>query len=211
MNEKVNYDKKMQEIIATLKTENLYPALLLHSCCAPCSSSVILKLAGYFDITVFYYNPNIDTAEEYTRRSIEQRRLIEIYNNSNISKTAIKVIIEDYDNRDFFTVSKNLENCEEGGARCLECYSLRIKNTSEKAKKENYDFFATTLSVSPHKNAQMINKIGFSFSTEKCRWLPNDFKKRNGYVDSVQLSKKYGLYRQDYCGCIYSLNKNKLD
>ncbi|WP_024470235.1 epoxyqueuosine reductase QueH [Treponema pedis] len=206
-NQKNNFDRQMQDVILNLPPrENPY-SVLLHSCCAPCSSSAILKLACFFKITVFYYNPNIDTAEEYFKRAEEQKHLISVYNNEKQiynNKFPISVIEEKYFPEEFFEVSKGLENCAEGGERCMRCYFLRIKKTAKRAEAEGFDFFTTTLSLSPLKNAEKINAIGFSLSSEKSRWLPCDFKKRNGYLDSVKLSKELGLYRQDYCGCIYS-------
>nr|WP_245522418.1 epoxyqueuosine reductase QueH [Treponema denticola] len=192
----------MQETIKNLGSND--KTLLLHSCCAPCSSSVILKLAPFFKLTVFYYNSNIDTSEEYEKRAEEQRHLISIYNEENLSSHKIEIIKEAYDPQEFYEISQGLEDCPEGGERCMRCYLLRLKKTAERAKKDGFDFFTSTLSVSPLKNAEKLNTIGLSLESEGCKWLPSDFKKRNGYLDSINLSKKYGLYRQDYCGCKYS-------
>ena len=202
MPQKINYDRLMQETIKNLGSND--KTLLLHSCCAPCSSSVILKLAPFFKLTVFYYNPNIDTDEEYTKRAEEQKHLISIYNEENLSSHKIEIIKEAYDPQEFYEISQGLEDCPEGGERCMRCYLLRLKKTAERAKKDGFDFFTSTLSVSPLKNAEKLNSIGLSLENEGCKWLPSDFKKRNGYLDSINLSKKYGLYRQDYCGCKYS-------
>lgn len=202
--QKINFDKKMQEIIADVSSLEKAPAVLLHSCCAPCSSSVILRLAPFFRITVFYYNPNIDSVEEYAKRAIEQKHIISIYNKGEKLISPISVIEEKYAPEEFFEIAKGLESCAEGGERCMRCYLLRIQKTAEAAKDGSFDFFTTTLSVSPLKNAEKINAIGSYFSTEKCKWLPSDFKKRNGYLNSITLSKQFGLYRQDYCGCVYS-------
>ena len=202
--QKNNLDKQMQEVIANLPVRGQPYSILLHSCCAPCSSSVILRLAPFFKITVFYYNPNIDTAEEYLKRAKEQKYLISVYNAKKASAFPISVIEKEHCPEEFFAVSKGLENCPEGGERCMRCYFLRIKKTAETADSGNFDFFTTTLSLSPLKNAEKINEIGFSFSNGTCKWLPCDFKKRDGYLQSVLLSKKLGLYRQDYCGCHYS-------
>ena len=202
MPQKINYDRLMQETIKNLGSND--KTLLLHSCCAPCSSSVILKLAPFFKLTVFYYNSNIDTSEEYEKRAEEQRHLISIYNEENLSSHKIEIIKEAYDPQEFYEISQGLEDCPEGGERCMRCYLLRLKKTAERAKKDGFDFFTSTLSVSPLKNAEKLNSIGLSLESEGCKWLPSDFKKRNGYLDSINLSKKYGLYRQDYCGCKYS-------
>lgn len=203
---KKNYDKEMQNIIEPYLHLSDKLSILLHSCCAPCSSSVIKRLAPFFKITVFYYNPNIDTFDEYKKRAEEQKCLIEIYNQKNISMFPIKIIEKDYCKSDFEAVSSGLEHIPEGGTRCEKCYFLRMEKTFNEAKNLGFEFFCTTLSVSPLKNAEKINSIGFSLSEDKCRWLPSDFKKRNGYLDSINLSKQLGLYRQDYCGCIYSKN-----
>ena len=202
MPQKMNYDRLMQETIKNLDSND--KTLLLHSCCAPCSSSVILKLAPFFKLTVFYYNSNIDTSEEYEKRAEEQGHLISIYNEENLSSHKIEIIKEAYDPQEFYEISQGLEDCPEGGERCMRCYLLRLKKTAERAKKDGFDFFTSTLSVSPLKNAEKLNSIGLSLESESCKWLPSDFKKRNGYLDSINLSKKYGLYRQDYCGCKYS-------
>ena len=202
MPQKINYDRLMQETIKNLGSND--KTLLLHSCCAPCSSSVILKLAPFFKLTVFYYNSNIDTSEEYEKRAEEQRHIISIYNEENLSSHKIEIIKEAYDPQEFYEISQGLEDCPEGGERCMRCYLLRLKKTAERAKKDGFDFFTSTLSVSPLKNAEKLNTIGLSLENEGCKWLPSDFKKRNGYLDSINLSKKYGLYRQDYCGCKYS-------
>lgn len=202
MPQKINYDRLMQDTIKNLGSND--KTLLLHSCCAPCSSSVILKLAPFFKLTIFYYNSNIDTSEEYEKRAEEQRHLISIYNEENLSSHKIEIIKEAYDPQEFYEISQGLEDCPEGGERCMRCYLLRLKKTAERAKKDGFDFFTSTLSVSPLKNAEKLNTIGLSLENEGCKWLPSDFKKRNGYLDSINLSKKYGLYRQDYCGCKYS-------
>ena len=200
--QKINYDRLMQETIKNLGSND--KTLLLHSCCAPCSSSVILKLAPFFKLTVFYYNPNIDTDEEYAKRAEEQKHIISMYNEENISPHIIDILEEPYLPDEFYKISEGLEDCPEGGERCMRCYLLRLKRAAERAKKDGFDFFTSTLSVSPLKNAEKLNSIGLSLENETCKWLPSDFKKRNGYLDSINLSKKYGLYRQDYCGCKYS-------
>lgn len=180
--------------------------ILLHSCCAPCSSHVISYLTNYFDITVFYYNPNISPKSEYDKRKEEQIRLIK-----EISKTNKLDIIDcDYDNDIYEDRIKGYENEPERGSRCTICFDLRLSKTAEMAKKLNYDYFCSTLTVSPYKNSKLINEIGFSLGQKYgVTWLYSDFKKENGYKHSIELSHKYNLYRQDYCGCKYSV-RNKV-
>ena len=193
MNE--NYANKLKEIIDKLDYK---PKLLLHSCCAPCSSYVITYLYDYFDITILYYNPNIYPYEEYKKRKDEQIRLI-----SNFK--SVKIIDCDYDNDIYNEVIKGLENEPERGNRCTKCFYLRLDKTGEIAKKNNFEYFGTTLTVSPYKNAKLLNEIGEDISKKyDIKWLYSDFKKNDGYKKSIELSKKYDLYRQDYCGCIYS-------
>lgn len=193
MNE--NYANKLKEIIDKLDYK---PKLLLHSCCAPCSSYVITYLYDYFDITILYYNPNIYPYEEYKKRKDEQIRLI-----SNFK--GVKIIYCDYDNDIYNEVIKGLENEPERGSRCTKCFYLRLDKTGEIAKKNNFEYFGTTLTVSPYKNAKLLNEIGEDISKKyDIKWLYSDFKKNDGYKKSIELSKKYDLYRQDYCGCIYS-------
>ena len=193
MNE--NYANKLKEIIDKLDYK---PKLLLHSCCAPCSSYVITYLYDYFDITILYYNPNIYPYEEYKKRKDEQIRLI-----SNFK--GVKIIDCDYDNDIYNEVIKGLENEPERGNRCTKCFYLRLDKTGEIAKKNNFEYFGTTLTVSPYKNAKLLNEIGEDISKKyDIKWLYSDFKKDDGYKKSIELSKKYDLYRQDYCGCIYS-------
>lgn len=199
----MNFDEKLCETIKNLEGRK---TLLLHSCCAPCSSSVLERLKDYFDITVFYYNPNIAPFDEYNRRLEEQITLLK--------KLNICYIIGEYEKQDFFSAIKGYENFPEGSERCKNCYEFRLKRTAILAKQKNFDFFTTTLSVSPHKNAEWINEIGLNFEKEfGVKFLVADFKKKNGYLRSLQLSKEYGLYRQEYCGCkprVKELNeKNK--
>lgn len=182
--------------------------LLLHSCCAPCSSHVITFLTNYFDITILYYNPNIAPIEEYNKRKEEQIRLI----NSIDKINKLDILDCDYDNDKYEEKIKGYEECPERGARCTICYELRLRKTAKLAKDNNYDYFCSTLSVSPYKNAILINELGDKLSKEyNIKWLYSDFKKDEGYKKSIELSKKYNLYRQDYCGCIYSKRKNILD
>ena len=182
--------------------------ILLHSCCAPCSSWVITFLTKYFDITILYYNPNIAPIEEYNKRKKEQIKLINSIN--KIGK--INIIDCDYDNDIYENKIKGYEECPERGARCTICFNLRLEKTAKIAKDNKYDYFCTTLTVSPYKNANLINEIGKELENKyKIKWLYSDFKKNNGYKNSIELSKKYNLYRQDYCGCIYSQRKKIYD
>lgn len=198
---KINYQKELDKLINRLELENKTPTLLLHSCCAPCSSYVLEYLSNYFKITIFFYNPNIYPKEEYIRRVEEQKRLIRSMN----VKNEIKFIEGRYDPNEFFTISKGLEDLKEGGARCFKCYELRLKEACEVAEKKEFDYFTTTLSISPFKNAQKLNEIGKNISeNSKVNYLFSDFKKKEGYKRSIELSHKYNLYRQDYCGCVFS-------
>ena len=178
--------------------------ILLHSCCGPCSSYVISFLTKYFDITVLYYNPNISPREEYEKRKKEQIKLIK-----KIEKTNNVDIIDcDYDNDIYENSIKGYEKCPERGERCTICFNLRLEKTAQIAKENNYDYFCSTLTVSPYKNAKLINEIGDKLGKKyHIKWLYSDFKKNDGYKKSIELSKKYNLYRQDYCGCIYSKRK----
>lgn len=175
--------------------------LLLHSCCGPCSTSVIEKLKEDYNLTIFYYNPNIYPEEEYIKRLNEQIRYL------NLSNQDIVVIDGKYDDNEIFEQAyQGLESCKEGGSRCEKCIYLRLKKTAEYAKNNNFDIFASTLSVSPHKNANLINDLGIALQEEyKIDYLISDFKKQDGYLNSIKLSKQYDLYRQKYCGCKYSI------
>lgn len=189
-----NYAKELDTILQNLTGR---PRLALHSCCAPCSSHVLSCLKEYFDITLYYYNPNIHPLTEYEKRLSEQLRLCEIL--------GIKSVQCEYDPHTFFERTAGMENEPEGGARCTECFKLRLEKTAQYAKRDNIGLVTTTLTVSPHKNAELINEIGKRVSEKYgLEWLPSDFKKKNGYLDSINLSKKYDLYRQNYCGCIFS-------
>ncbi len=200
MDQNVNYQKKLDKLISEISEKNITPTLLLHSCCAPCSSYVLTYLAEYFKITVFYYNPNIYPESEYVYRVNEVKRLIE----ELPVKNKISFIEGEYNPDLFFEAVKGLENENEGGERCFKCYDLRIKEASEIAKREGFDYYTTTLSISPHKNAEKLNEIGEKYADENTRHLPSDFKKKNGFKESVRLSEKYNLYRQNYCGCVFS-------
>lgn len=201
----INYQKELEKILAKLPEQSDEPPrLFLHSCCAPCSSYCLEYLCQYFAITVFYYNPNISASEEYRKRVEEQKRLIAAYN-AERKGYEINVVEGDYDPREFFEMAKGYENCPEGGERCFRCFDLRLRQTAERAQADGYDYFATTLTISPLKNAPKINEIGQALAQEYgVKWLPSDFKKKNGYKRSIELSVQYELYRQDYCGCAFS-------
>ena len=199
--EKKNYDKWMQEIIEKNQELEIIPTLLLHTCCAPCSSAVIERLSKYFRITVFYYNPNIEPLEEYLKRKEEQKRFL----SEVTTPYPINFLDCDYEHEEFIQLSKGLENEKEGGPRCLKCYRLRLLKTALKAQEFHFDYFGTSLTVSPYKNAQALNQIGEELQKKfNVKYLYSDFKKRNGYKRSIELSKDYHLYRQDYCGCSFS-------
>lgn len=195
---KDNYSIKCEKILNELDGKK---KLLLHSCCGPCSSYVISYLTKYFDITVFYYNPNIYPYDEYLKRKKEQIKLINEIDKVN----SVNIIDCDYDNDYYNTLIKGLENEPERGNRCKICYLMRMEKTARTASENNFDFFCTTLSVSPYKNSMWINEFGELLEKKyNVRWLYSDFKKRDGYKTSISLSNKYNLYRQNYCGCIYS-------
>ena len=187
--QKVNYQKELERILKELEAEGKVPALLIHSCCAPCSSYVLEYLSQYFKITVFYYNPNIYPESEYTKRSFLAGR---------------------YEKEKFYAMAEGMEDLREGGARCMKCYELRLSETARQAAAGGFDYFTTTLSISPMKNAQKLNEIGVRLGEEYgVEYLVSDFKKKNGYKRSIELSKEYGLYRQDYCGCEFSLRERE--
>ena len=198
---KENYQKKLEAVLKQIETLEAVPTLLLHSCCAPCSTYVIEYLSNYFHITVFYYNPNIDDQEEYTKRAAEQQKLISLMD----TKYPVKFVEGKYDVETFTQMSKHLVDEPEGGRRCSACYHLRLSETGRYAKGHGFDYFATTLSISPLKDASRLNDIGHKLEQILgVSYLPSDFKKKNGYKRSTELSKEHGLYRQDYCGCSYS-------
>lgn len=200
-----NYQKELEKIIEKNTAQGESPKhLFLHSCCAPCSSYCLEYLCKYFVITVFYYNPNISFEEEYQKRVEEQKRLIAAYNAEG-KGYPIDVVEGDYTPEEFYQMAKGYENCPEGGERCFQCFDLRLRKTAIEAKAAGFDYFATTLTISPLKNAAKINEIGLALSKQYgIEWLPSDFKKKNGYKRSIELSAEYGLYRQDYCGCAFS-------
>lgn len=191
----------LDKIIENIVQGDITPKLLMHSCCAPCSSYCLSYLAQYFSITVLYYNPNISPEEEYLKRVMEQRRLIEeLPVRNKIGFTEGK-----YEPSVFFKMAEGLESVPEGGIRCFKCYEMRLRTAAEYALAHGFDYFTTTLSVSPHKNAQKLNETGLRLEKEYgVKYLVSDFKKRGGYQKSIQYSKEYNLYRQDYCGCVFS-------
>ncbi|WP_461812854.1 epoxyqueuosine reductase QueH [Faecalimonas sp.] len=202
----MNYQKELEKLLVKLEKENKIPRLLLHSCCAPCSSYVLEYLSKYFEITVFYYNPNIFPESEYTKRILEQQTLIEEME----MKYPVSFIAGNYEKEKFYEMAKGLEHLKEGKERCFKCYALRLEEAARLAKEGEFDYFTTTLSISPMKNAEKLNEIGNALGREYgVEYLQSDFKKKNGYKRSIELSKEYGLYRQDYCGCVYSMQERK--
>ena len=203
----MNYQIVLDEILKEISSLNKKPKLLLHVCCAPCSSYVLEYLNEYFDITVYYYNPNISSYSEYEKRLNEEIRFVSEY---PFNKD-IPVIKAPYDNDRFEEMIKGLEEEKEGGARCFKCYRLRLEESCKYALENGFDYFTTTLSISPYKNSKVLNEIGNELSEiYGIKYLYSDFKKKNGYKRSIELSHEYNLYRQDYCGCKYSL-KNKIN
>lgn len=193
--QKIDYNKLMKNQIDGLKNK---PSLLLHSCCAPCSSSVLERLKEFFEITVMYYNPNIYPEEEYIKRKNEQIKLLKLIN--------VNFLDCDYNENEFLENVKGLEQEKEGGVRCNKCFLIRLEKVAKIARNNQYEYFGTTLTVSPHKNAEIINKIGENLQEKhNIKFLYSDFKKENGYLNSIKLSKEYNLYRQEYCGCRFSL------
>ena len=196
-----NYQKELEKLIEKQQRDGVMPSLLLHSCCAPCSSYVLEYLAPYFQICDFYYNPNISPKAEYEERKEELVRLISEMGLS----TKVTFLEGTYQPEDFFAMAKGLEALPEGGERCFKCYEMRLRESAKMAKEQGADYFATTLTISPLKNAQKLNEIGERLAQEYgVKYLPSDFKKKNGYKRSVELSAQYELYRQNYCGCVFS-------
>ena len=197
---KINYDQKMQEQISVLSSK---PKLLLHSCCGPCSSACIERLLNFFDITIFYYNPNIYPKQEFEKRLFNQNKVIKFFNK-------VKIVSPTYDEQEYLQKIKGLEGEKEGGSRCDACFELRLFQTALFAKEHGYDYFGTTLTVSSHKNEQHINKIGEQISQKlDIKFLYSDFKKHEGYKRSIELSKQIDLYRQNYCGCRFSIRQGE--
>ena len=237
MSNKRNYSKELEKRIEEFQREGRHPRLLLHACCAPCSSYCLEYLREYFDVTVFFYNPNITEENEYKKRVIEEKRLIEEYNrqvreknfegmNSDENARIIEIIEGEYKPSDFFEAAKGYEDCKEGGERCRKCFELRLRETARVAAQKGFDYFTTTLTISPLKNADVLNEVGEAACAEirdascaetrdaagvraqnggaSLEFLPSDFKKKNGYKRSIELSHKFDLYRQDFCGCSFS-------
>ena len=199
----INFQKELDKLILKLQEQDKVPTLLLHSCCAPCSSYVIEYLSQYFHLTVFYYNPNISELEEYKKRVEEQKRLISEFP----AKYKVDFLEGTYDNENYNKIVSGFEDCKEGGERCFLCYEMRLRETAKVAKKDGFDYFTTTLSISPLKNGAKLNEIGHKLGIEYgIEYLLSDFKKKEGYKRSIELSKEYHLYRQNYCGCIFSKN-----
>ena len=199
---KINYQAEMEAEIAALNGRR--PTLLLHSCCGPCSSAVIERLAEHFRLTLYYYNPNIEPEAEYRRRLAEQERLL------TLLPGGLSLLPCEYDHDAFSAFAQAMADEPEGGKRCLSCFALRLGQTARAAKENGFEYFTTTLSVSPHKNAEVLNAIGEGIARQiGVRYLTADFKKKNGYLRSLQLSKAFDLYRQDYCGCLYSKPKKE--
>ena len=206
MIQKQNYQLLLEKQLVEINKNGTRPSLLLHACCAPCSSYVLEFLNDYFDITLFFYNPNISPEEEYKTRADELIRLT----NEMPLKNKVKVIIPEYSSLPFEQIAKGKENDLERGNRCTDCYELRLKKTLQTAETLGFDYFTTTLSISPYKDADRLNSIGIDISKDcKTEWLYSDFKKKNGYKRSIELSNQYNLYRQNYCGCIYSKPKDQ--
>ena len=203
---KVNYQKELDRVIDRHQAAGEVPRLLLHVCCAPCSSYCLEYLSNYFDITVYYYNPNISLKEEYEYRLSEEKRFISLKE----FKYPVKLTESEYRPEDFFAAVKGLEKEPEGGLRCKECFKLRLEASAKKAKEQGFDYFTTTLTISPLKNAALLNEIGAEMGEKYgVNWLYSDFKKKEGYKRSIELSREYDLYRQNYCGCVFSRNSGK--
>ena len=201
----MNYQLKLDKTIENLQKQGAKPSLLLQACCAPCSSYVLEYLNEIFDITLLFFNPNISPLKEYLFRAEELKRLV----NEMPMKNKPSIVVCEYDNEPFFEMAKGLEDLAEGNERCFLCYKLRLDKAAQFAKEQGFDYFCTTLSISPHKNAEKLNEIGGELSEKYgVEYLYSDFKKKNGYKRSIELSKEYNLYRQDYCGCVFSKKAN---
>ena len=201
---RINYQKQLEEVLKRMKEEGKRKRLLLHACCAPCSSYCLEYLREAFALTVFFYNPNLTEQEEYRRRVEEEKRLIALMNGQEGS-SQIEILEGRYEPERFLEAAKGLETCKEGGERCVRCFALRLGETARVAAEGGFDFFTTSLTISPLKNSALLNQIGAQEGERYgVRFLPSDFKKNNGYLRSTQLSRLYDLYRQNYCGCIYS-------
>ncbi|MBE6542191.1 MAG: epoxyqueuosine reductase QueH [Ruminococcaceae bacterium] len=195
-----NYSRWLDNKIAEIKKNGTRPTLLMQACCAPCSSYVLEYLSDYFDMTMFFYNPNISPESEFVCRYGELERFV-----SSAGYTGVKITAPVYDSREFYDAVRGMEELSEGSERCQICYELRLRKTAEFAKENGFDYFSTTLSISPYKNAKWLNEIGEKLENELgVKYLYSDFKKKNGYKRSIELSNEYGLYRQNYCGCVFS-------
>lgn len=204
----INYQRNLDETLKSISESGKTPHLLLHSCCGPCSSYVLEYLSCCFDITILYYNPNIYPQSEFEKRAAEQQKLLTCMEFAN----PVDIILSDYRTDEFEKTAAGLETEPEGGRRCLQCFRLRLEETARTAKKLGFDYFTTTLSVSPHKDAEALNKIGGELAVRYgVQYLYADFKKQNGYKRSIELSRRYGIYRQNYCGCRYSYEDGKKD
>ena len=199
----VNYDKELEKIKEKIDV-SAPPRLLLQVCCAPCATYCLTRLITHFDVTLYYANDNITDPKEWQKRLGEVQKLVEIVNSGNYEVAAIrplKLVVQQQESARFFEAAKGLEQEKEGGARCKQCFILRLSDTQKYALEKGYDYFGTTLTVSPYKNSRLLNEIGLTLQTTELKWLTADFKKQNGYNESIRLSQKYNLYRQHYCGC----------
>ena len=202
---KINYQRELDKTLAELEKNGRMPSLLLHACCAPCSSYVLEYLSEYFHITLYFYNPNIAPEEEYRKREEELERLCREMQPKGMLSEPVPILRGNYEPERFGELAKGREALPEGGERCFDCYALRLSEAARAAKEGNFDYFTTTLSISPHKNAEKLNEIGKELSQKfDVPYLYSDFKKRSGYQRSIALSQEFKLYRQNYCGCIYS-------
>ena len=202
----INYDKELEKIKSGIDVSEP-PKLLLQVCCAPCATYCLTRLLTHFDVTLYYANDNITDESEWQKRLDQVQKLVDIVNGDNFEIRPIrplKLVVQPQDVSRFFAKAKGLETEKEGGARCKECFVLRLGDTQQYANKHGFEYFGTTLTVSPYKNSQLLNEIGLSLQTEKLKWLTADFKKQNGYNESIRLSQQYDLYRQHYCGCVFS-------
>ncbi len=212
-NQKINYDRVLQELVNNWKKSNFRPKIMIHSCCAPCSTVVLEYLSSVADVTIYFSNSNIHPKEEYEYRKKVQKDFIDDFNiktGSNVSFMA-----DEYNPNSFFQITKGLENEKEGGARCHLCYRMRLDRSALKASELNFDYFASALTLSPHKNSEIINEVGFGIEKElevtSLYYLPSDFKKNNGYLRSIEMCKEYDIYRQCYCGCVFGAKQQGID
>lgn len=203
----INYDKELDKLKSRVANTISPPRLLLHVCCAPCATASLLRVLDCFDTTLYYSNDNITSDEEWNKRLAEVQRLTQIVNDGNFPLKPLRelrLVTKEKQSQLFFDVARGLEGEREGGARCTRCFEMRLTDAERYAEAHGFDFFGTTLTLSPYKNSQLLNEIGLSLQTEKVKWLPSDFKKQDGYNKSIQLCALYGIYRQHYCGCCFS-------